>query len=506
MRIVRIIARLNVGGPARHVSWLTAALRRAGHDSVLVAGSVPPGEDDMSYFAEAQGVVPVRLAEMSREISPKDAITVWKLYRLFVRLQPDIVHTHTAKAGTVGRVAGMLYRWLTPSVLSGRPRPCRFVHTYHGHVFHSYYGRAKTRLFLFIERTLARVTDRIVVISPQQLREIHEQFGVGRREQFAVIPLGLDLSAFAGWPERRAAARRDLGLRDEEPSSEAQTLLVGIVGRLTEIKNHRLFLEAVARFKELRRREPAEAGMAGSTEPDAGGDTFDARRVRFVVIGDGHLRSELEAYARELGLEEDVVFAGTRDDPENFYAALDLVALTSLNEGTPLTLIEAMANARAVVATEVGGVVDLLGDALTEETTERGKAPAMLSNEARPASSAARFSSPEAPVSSPESSLSPEASFSPPAAPFVICERGVRVSSGDAEGLAGAFARLVGDERLRRELGERGRVYVERNYSVTRLIADITRLYEELQPTPEAGAQQTAQTEESAAIIRRLES
>ncbi|HEY1404395.1 MAG TPA: glycosyltransferase, partial [Pyrinomonadaceae bacterium] len=208
MKVVRIIARLNVGGPAKHVAWLTAATRRCGIESELIAGTVPPGEDDMSYFAAEQGVVPIILSEMSREVSPKDAVTVWKLYRLFKRLRPDIVHTHTAKAGTAGRVAGMLYRWLVPSALVGRPRACRFVHTYHGHIFHSYYGRLKTQLFLNIERFLARAaTDRIVAISQQQFREIHGQFGVGRAEQFKVIPLGLDLEAFADWGARRETAR-----------------------------------------------------------------------------------------------------------------------------------------------------------------------------------------------------------------------------------------------------------------------------------------------------------
>lgn len=472
MKVVRIIARLNVGGPARHVSWLTAALRRAGHESVLVAGTVPPGEDDMSYFALAQGVEPLSIPEMSREISPKDALTVWKLYRLFVRLRPDIIHTHTAKAGTVGRVAGVLYRWLTPAALALRPRPCRFVHTYHGHVFHSYYGPLKTRLFLVIERTLARFTDRIIVISPQQFREIHEQFGVGRAEQFAVVPLGLDLSAFAAWPERRQPARaqlvadadaegpsRALAVEDEATAgrreageegeagehreaggsggaeSGAEALLVGIVGRLTEIKNHRLFLEAVKLFKE---RAKARGGAS--------------RRVRFFIIGDGHLRQPLEAYARELKVDGDVTFAGTRDDPENFYAALDIVALTSLNEGTPLTLIEAMANGRAVVATGVGGVVDLLGEQAGEGETAAG---------ARTAESAAE-------------------------APYVICERGLRVASGDAEGLAEAFARLAADEDLRRGMGERGRLYVERCYSVERLVTDVTKLYEDLLATEKA--------------------
>src|ERR1051325_2090065 len=237
MKIVRVIARLNVGGPAKHVVWLTRALNDAERQTVLVAGTVPPGEEDMSYFATEMGVAPVFLPEMSREVSLNDLLTIWKLYRLFRREQPDIIHTHTAKAGTLGRVAGFFYRWLTLGSLVGHPRRCKFVHTYHGHIFHSYYGPLKTRLFLTIEKILARlVTDRIVVISEQQRREINEQFGVGRANQFAVIPLGLDTQAYAQWQQRRNTFREELKAKPEE-------ILVGIVGRLTEIKNHQLFLK-----------------------------------------------------------------------------------------------------------------------------------------------------------------------------------------------------------------------------------------------------------------------
>ena len=413
MKVLRIIARLNVGGPARHVAWLEAGLRGRGVESHLVAGVVPPGEDDMSYFAESLGVRPEVIPDMSREISPKDAVTVWKLYRLMRRVRPDVVHTHTAKAGTVGRAAGWLYRWLTPSALAGRPRACRFVHTYHGHIFHSYYGRWKTRLFLAVEQALARLTDRIVVISPQQFDEINRRFRVGRREQFRVIPLGLDTRAYDDRAARRPTLRREWGASDAD-------VLVGIVGRLTEVKNHRLFLEAAALLKQRRAHEEAEG----------------AGRVRFVVVGDGHLRVELEAHAWALGLQDDVKFAGLRDDPENFYPALDVVALTSRNEGTPLTLIEAMANERPTVATAVGGVVDLLGG-VAEWELRRSH-------------------------------------------PWQVCERGVQVRPGDAEAFADALAHLVSDGVLRAALGARGREYVERHYSVERLVSDVHELYEEL--------------------------
>src|SRR6185436_1886648 len=190
-------------------------LRDAGFDTLLVTGTVPHGEEDMSYFADEMGVTPRDFAEMSREISLNDAKTVWKLFRLFRQERPDIIHTHTAKAGTVGRAAGFLYRWLTPGTLIGKPRRCKFVHTYHGHVFHSYYGRRRTQLFLAIEKLLARlVTDRLIVVSKQQSIEIGETFRVGRPGQINVIPLGLDLDVFADHASRRARFRHEFCIPD----------------------------------------------------------------------------------------------------------------------------------------------------------------------------------------------------------------------------------------------------------------------------------------------------
>ena len=406
-KVIRIIARLNVGGPAKHVVWLTSGLQDAGFDTLLVTGTVPEGEEDMSYFADEAGVRPLYFAEMSREISLKDAVTVWKLFRLFLRERPDIVHTHTAKAGTVGRSAGILYRWLTPGALIGKPRACKFVHTYHGHVFHSYYGRSRTRLFLAIERLLARlITDRLIVISKQQRVEIGEKFRVGRRDQLKVIPLGLDLGLFADHASRRAKFRHELCVPDH-------TILIGIVGRLTEIKNHLMFLNVAWRLKLL---DPALRRQGA---------------VRFIVIGDGGLRQTLELQSQQLDLDKDVIFVGGRKDPEYFYPALDVVALTSRNEGTPLTLIEAMANARPVVATSVGGVVDLLG-----EVVEDG--------------------------------------------PYQVCRRGIAVPPGDEDAFAAALSRIIRDRSLRQELGERGLEFVEVNYSKERLFEDIKFLYEEL--------------------------
>ena len=406
-KIIRIIARLNVGGPAKHVVWLTSGLQDAGFNTLLVTGTVPEGEEDMSYFADEAGVRPLYFPEMSREISLKDLVTVWKLFRLFVRERPDIVHTHTAKAGTVGRTAGFLYRWLTPGALIGKPRECKFVHTYHGHVFHSYYGRNRTRLFIAIERLLARmITDRLIVISKQQSEEIGEKFRVGRSGQLKVIPLGLDLGLFEDHASRRTKFRHELCIPDH-------TILIGIVGRLTEIKNHQMFLNVVWRLKSI---DPALRRQGA---------------VRFIVVGDGGLRDALELQSQQLDLDKDVIFVGGRRDPEYFYPALDVVALTSRNEGTPLTLIEAMANARPVVATSVGGVVDLLGDVVED-------------------------------------------------GPYQVCRRGIAVPPGDEDAFAAALSRIIRDRSLRQELGERGLEFVEVNYSKERLFEDIKHLYAEL--------------------------
>jgi glycosyltransferase involved in cell wall biosynthesis len=403
-KIVRIIARLNVGGPAKHVVWLTSGLEAAGYRSLLVAGSVPEGEEDMGYFAEQSGVTPFFIPEMSREISLKDAVTTWKLFRLLLRERPDVVHTHTAKAGTVGRAAGFFYRWLTPGILLGRPRACKFVHTYHGHVFHSYYGSFRTGVFLAVERALARlITDRVVVVSEQQREEINKTFRVGRSEQFRTVRLGLDLDVFENYASRRGKFRHELGIDHE-------TMLVGIVGRLTEIKNHELLLNSVARLKTL---------------------APELTVVRFVIIGDGSRRETLERHAQTLGVQQHVIFAGGRKDPEYFYPALDICALTSRNEGTPLTLIEAMANARPVIATTVGGVVDLLGNVVEDGD-------------------------------------------------YTVCERGIGVRPNDVDAFAAGLARLIKDKILQDQLGRRGFEFVDHNYRKERLLEDIKGLYGEL--------------------------
>lgn len=404
-KIVRIIARLNVGGPARHVVWLNEALEDDEFESILLTGSVPEGEEDMGYFADKYGVKPIFIEEMSRELSPKDVISLWKVYKEILRNKPDILHTHTAKAGTVGRVAGFFYRWLTPGTLIGKPRKLKIVHTFHGHVFHSYYGKTKTSVFLFIERMLARfASDKIVVISGQQKEEIHKTFAIGREDQFQVIPLGIDFEAFGRSEKGREKFRNEIGADEDE-------VLVGLVGRITGIKNIEMFLQVAHKFNETN-----ETGVC----------------VKFIVIGDGNLRGDLESRAADLGISENVVFTGSREDPEVFYAGLDIVALTSLNEGTPLSLIEAMAAEKPVISTMVGGVPDLLG-AEKEKFEE-----------------------------------------------FTVCERGIAVESTDISGFYSGLKHLVSDRALRIELAKSGYEFVHAGYSKARLVEDIKKLYRSL--------------------------
>jgi glycosyltransferase involved in cell wall biosynthesis len=400
IRIARIIDRLNIGGPAKHVAWLSAGLDPREFETLLIAGVVAQGEGDMSYFARDAGVEPRLIEQMSRELNPVDALVIFKLLREFYRFKPQIIHTHKAKAGAVGRIAALIYKWGTPSALLLRPRACSVVHTYHGHIFHSYYGKTKTRVFVTIERALARFcTDRIVAISRRQKNEINESFRVGNEKQTEVVPLGIDFSEIESTPA--PSLRRAFGV-------SVDTVLIGIVGRLCEIKNQAMFIASAA---EVRRRRPG---------------------VRFVVIGDGHLRAALESQAESLGLGGDLMFTGFRDDVASLYRELDLVALTSLNEGTPLTLIEAMSQSRAVVSTEVGGVLDLMGEAQAEMTD------------------------------------------------FSLWKHGASSKSEDQEGFASALIHLIDHPRLREQMGQDAQRFVRSQMSKERLIGDIESLYRRL--------------------------
>ena len=271
----------------------------------------------MKYLADERGVTPCVIPELGREIHwQDDPIAFWKIFRLLRQIRPTIVHTHTAKAGMLGRVAAKL---------AGVPI---IVHTFHGHVFHSYFSPRKTQFFLSIERTLAKFSDAIITISPKQRQEILG-YGIGTSEKVRQIGLGLELQPFVECDRLRGMLRRELQVDDDVP-------LIGIVARLVPVKGHAYFLDA--------------AHIVAQAFPNA----------RFLIVGDGELRQELEAQADALQIRQHVIFLGFRRDLPHIYADLDVIALSSLNEGLPVTLIEGLAAGKPAVATNVGGVGDLV--------------------------------------------------------------------------------------------------------------------------------------------------
>ena len=314
--IHRVIARLNVGGPAMHVALLAEGLDRRGFRTTLVAGRVGPGEADMTDFAAARGVRPIVVRALGRSVSPlADLRSFACLLSILRRVRPAIVHTHTAKAGALGRLT---------AALSGVPVR---IHTFHGHVFHGYFGRAGTFLVLAAERALGFLTHRVLAVSEEVARDLGDVYGVVPPGKVVVVPLGLDLAPFAraAEGEGRGEFRREIGAAAGDP-------LVGIVGRLVPVKDHAFFLEA----GEILLREIPEA--------------------RLVVVGSGPLERGLREQAARLGIAARCHFLGWRRDTPRISADLDLVALTSVNEGTPVALIEAAAAGLPLVARDVGGV------------------------------------------------------------------------------------------------------------------------------------------------------
>jgi glycosyltransferase involved in cell wall biosynthesis len=319
-RILRVIARLNMGGPALHVSYLTKDLASRGYDTTLVAGRIARGEDSMSYVADELGVDVIALSELHREISPLyDPIAIARLVREIRRVRPHILHTHTAKAGAVGRTAALL---------AGDARPPVIVHTFHGHVLRGYFDPVRTRLFRETERALASHTTRLIAVGPQ-VRDDLVELGVAPAEKFTVIRLGIDLESRVRTQDRRAEFRRLFGIPEDR-------FVVGWIGRMTAIKR----VPDILRSFDALLRQGVKATLC--------------------LVGDGPDRRAAEVQAKELGISHDVIFLGYQRDVSPYYALFDALVLPSANEGTPVVAIEALAAGRPVVATRVGGVPDVV--------------------------------------------------------------------------------------------------------------------------------------------------
>ncbi len=377
-RVLRVIARLNVGGPAHHVTLLTNRLDPRRFETLLLYGDVGPGERELEFTIGGGTARAARLRTLGPELRPaSDARAVGAVVRALRAYRPHILHTHTAKAGMVARSA---------AILAGHPRPL-VVHTYHGHVLEGYFGPARSRVYQSIERGLATGSDALLGVSQATVDDL-VRLGVAPRSRFRVLPVGLDLEKFArDGQEGRERFRASIGV-------ERHQVLVGYWGRLVPIKRIDVLLDA---FATARARWPG---------------------LRLALAGDGDLRPALERRAAEAGLGESVSFLGYRTDVVDLAAATDIAALSSDNEGTPVSLIEAGAAARPSVATAVGGVPDIITD-----------------------------------------------------------RTGFLAPAGGSGELADGLVRLAKDPSLRSGMGQAARALVMERYSVSRLVANIEELY-----------------------------
>jgi glycosyltransferase involved in cell wall biosynthesis len=388
--ILELIARLNIGGPAVLVLDLAAGLPQQEFDIRVAAGKVGPGEATMDFWANARNISWTQVPGLSPELGDGNITALRALSSLLREIGPDVLHTHTAKAGSLGRAAGIKARW------GARRSIPRLVHTFHGHVFKGYFSPLKTRLFLSVERFLARFTDRIIVLSEEQARDIGKVYRICPEEKIRIIPVGLEMAPFV--ESFGVEFRESLGI-------SPYTFVIGSIGRLTAIKDHRTLLRGVA----LAARKVAPP-------------------LALVIVGQGELEEEIREEAVALGV--DIHFAGWRQGTADLLPSFDLVALTSLNEGLPLVLLEALAAGRPVVSTPVGGVPSL-------------------------------FSMGDAPIAN----------------GFTATERGLLFPVGDSEGLAQAILWVTAHLNQSLEMARRGQHYVIHRHNQEKYLDAHAQLY-----------------------------
>lgn len=375
IKILRIQSRICIGGPAIHTEILAEYLPKDKFETIVVGGAVDKNEKSIHERINNKGIHVEIIVSMKRNIFIlNDLVSLFRLYRLIKQNKPDIVHTHTAKAGTIGRISAYLAR--VPII----------VHTFHGHVFNNYFNKFITKIFIVIEKCLAKLTRKIIVISDSQYKDIVDTYKIASQERVKIIPLGFDLTHFDHL-EKNGKLKNYLGLN-------SKNILVGCVGRLVPIKNNRMIIRVINKLHESN------------------------DKYHLCFIGDGEERENLEAIADP----NYVHFLGWRTDLDNIYAGVDVIALTSLNEGTPVALIEAMAANVPVVSTKVGGVGDIVKDNVT----------------------------------------------------------GLLVKSNDVDTMCEKIELLMHDPNLRDRLIKQAREYVREKFSYQRLIKDMELLYDEL--------------------------
>lgn len=390
-RVLRIMNRLAVGGPVLNATYLTRYMA-PDFETLLVVGEKEDHEKSAEYLAHQLGIQYITIPGMGRSINPASDYRAYrKLKDLMKSFKPDVVHTHAAKPGAVGRMAASSAR--IPAI----------VHTFHGHVFHSYFNSTKTKFFIQTERYLGRKSDAIVAISDQQKRELVQDFRIAPEEKFRVVPLGFDLDRFrTAQEEKRIKLRSEFGVKDYE-------VAIGIIGRLVPVKNHTLFMKGIKHVLNN-----------------------SSRKIKAFIIGDGETRADLENLVREAGIPYSVqdspehphplVFTSWRSDIDYINAGLDIVCLTSFNEGTPVSLIEAQAAGKPIVSTRVGGIADIV----------------------------------------------------------VEGETAFLADVQDADTFCDHLLRLVEDDNLRQQMSGKGSVHVLERFSYQRLVRDMSHLYWEL--------------------------
>ncbi len=390
-RVLILINRLNLGGPAFHVATLTKYLSPE-FEMLLVAGTKDDSEESSDYIVKNMGLNFVSLPEMHRSLNPfKDYRSYRALRKMIREFKPDIVHTHAAKAGALGRLAALHEK--VPVI----------IHTFHGHVFHSYFSPLKTKIFLKIERYLAKKSSGIIAISERQKKDLTLKYRVSSVAKVHMIPLGFDLRSFReNISEKREAFRKKYLLEDDE-------IAIGIIGRLVPVKNHPLFMASAASILKQTKK-----------------------KVRFFVIGDGESKELLFREAESLGLDytyfkskpikADFTFCSWIKDVDVAISGLDIVALSSHNEGTPVSLIEAQAGDKPVISTNVGGIENVV--------VKNGTA--------------------------------------------------LLVDSNDYIDYAEQLLRLIEDDELRNRLGNNGWEFVREKFHFTRMIKEVSMLYKQL--------------------------
>lgn len=380
-KVLRIINRFNLGGPTYNAALLTRFLTPE-YETLLVGGSIDDSEGSSMHILEELGIEGQVIPHMKRSIHPANDYKAQKeIEQIIQDFRPDIVHTHASKAGALGRRAA--YKMKVPVI----------VHTFHGHVFHSYFTPWKSKLYQKIERKLASKSSCIIAISELQKEELANKYHICPAEKVEVIPLGFDLSKFTeDMDSKRTAFRKKYQLEDD-------TVAIGIIGRLVPIKNHELFIRGIA-------------GVLSS----------GSRNIKAFVVGDGELRAKLEQSVQDQGLSDHFVFTSWEKEVDKVLAGLDVVALTSNNEGTPVSIIEAKAAGKAVVSSRVGGVADIIKDN----------------------------------------------------------KSGLLFEPGDNDMLVNHLKKLITDKEFRQQIGEEGRESTLKKYHYERLVKDMRSLYERL--------------------------